>query len=107
MIPNPHSRRFDPRCFFTATKTVGEELFESLDAYLRSAATDWTNDPDLRDFDQALEQIVLEECRVCPLCGEIVDRVGTVVNLEKPDPEVTTILKKTSMTTQRLSRWTP
>ncbi len=94
MISNPHSRRFDARCLSTAIKTDGEELLEALHAYLRAAATDWTNDPDLRDFDEALEQIVLEECRVCPLCGEIVDRVGTVVNREKPDPEVTTILKR-------------
>ena len=94
MIPNPNSRRFDARCLSTAIKTDGEELIEALDAYLRAAATDWTNDPDLRGFDEALEQIVLEEGRVCPLCGEIVDRDGTVVNREKPDHKVTTILKR-------------
>ena len=93
MIPNPHSRRFDPRWLSKPIKTDWEELLEALDAVLGSAATESTNDPDLRDFDEALEQIVSEECRVCPLCGAIVDRDGTVVNREPSDPSLATILK--------------
>ncbi len=80
MIPNPNSRRFDPHWLSTPIKTDGEELFGTLDTDLRPAATESRNDPDLRDFDEALERIVLEECKVCPLCGVIVDRDGTVVN---------------------------
>ena len=80
MIPTPHSRRFDPRWLSKPLKIDWEELMEAVDADLGSAATESTNDPDLRDFDEALEQIVLEECRVYPLCGEIVDRDGTLVN---------------------------
>ena len=43
MIPNPHSRRLDPRWLSTPIKTDGEELFGALDADLRSAATESTN----------------------------------------------------------------
>ena len=94
MISNHHSRRFDPRWLSRPLKIDWEELMEAVDAHVGFAATKSTNDPDLRDFDEALEQMVSEECRVCPLCGEIVDRGGTVVNREKRDPEVTTILKR-------------
>jgi hypothetical protein len=80
MIPNPHSRRFGPRWLSTPIKTDGEDLFGALDADLRRAATESTNDPAGQTFDEALEQIVSDECRVCPLCGVIVDRDGTVVN---------------------------
>ena len=91
MIPNPHSRRFDPRWQSKPPETDGEELFEPLDADLGSAPTESTNDPDLRDFDDAIEQIVLEECGVCPLCGAIVDRDETVVNRDPSDPNLATI----------------
>ena len=71
MIPNPHSRRFDPRLLSTPIKTDGEELFEALDADLGSAATESTNDPDLRDFDEALEQIVFGRVQsLSPLRGD-------------------------------------
>jgi hypothetical protein len=80
MTPNPHSRRFDPRWLSTPLKTDGEALFGAPDADLRSAAEQLRNDSALRDFDEALEQIVSDEYRVCPLCGVIVDRDGTVVN---------------------------
>ena len=90
MIPNPHSRRFDPRWLSTPIKTDGEELFGALDVDLRSAVTESTNYLALWDFDEALEQIVLEECRVCPLCGVLVDRDGTVVNREPSDPRLAT-----------------
>ena len=43
-------------------------------------ARESTHDPAGQDFDKALEQIVSDKCTVCPLCGAIVDRDGTVVN---------------------------
>jgi hypothetical protein len=93
MIPNPHSRRFSPRWPSEAIKSDWEDLLEALDALVGSAATESTIDPDLRDFDEALEQIVSEEHRVCPLCGAIVDRDGTVVNREPFDSNLAAILK--------------
>ena len=94
MISNPHSRRFDPRWLSNPLNTDGAKLMEPLEADLGSAATESANDLDLRNFDEALEQIVLEECRVCPLCGAIVDRDGTVVNREPSDLSLARILKK-------------
>jgi hypothetical protein len=64
-----------------------------MDADLGTAATESTNDSDLRDFDEALDQIVSEECRVCPLCGANADRDETVVNREPSDPNLPTVLK--------------
>jgi hypothetical protein len=64
MIPNPHSRRFDPRFLSTPIKTDGDELFGASGADLGALATDSPFDPDLRDFDEALEQIVFERSRV-------------------------------------------
>jgi hypothetical protein len=90
MLPHPHSRRFDPRWLSKPLETDGEELFEPLDADFGSAATESTNDPDLRDFDEAIEQIVSEECRVCPLCGANVDRDEIVVNRDPSDPNLAT-----------------
>jgi hypothetical protein len=80
MIPNHHSRRFDQRWLSPPIKTDGEELFGAPDADLRSAAEESRNDPASRYFDEALEQIVSDECRVCPLCRVIVDRDGSVVS---------------------------
>ena len=85
------SRRFGPRWRSQALNSDWEELLEALDALLGSAATESTIDPDLRDFDEALEQIVSEECRVCPLCGANVDRDGTVVVRGQSDPNLATI----------------
>jgi hypothetical protein len=69
MISNPHSRRFDPRWLSGPLNSDGAKLMERLEADLDSAATKSANDLDLRDFDEALEQIVLEGCRTCPRCG--------------------------------------
>jgi hypothetical protein len=94
MISNPHSRRFDPRWLSYPLNTDGAELMEPLEADLDSAATESTNDLDLRDFDEALEQIVLEECRTCPRCGESLDSDGTVVSREPSGPGLATILER-------------
>jgi hypothetical protein len=94
MIPNPHSRRFGPRWPSEAVNSDWEELLETLDALLGSAATESTNDPDLQDFDEALEQIVSEQCRVCPLCGANVDRDETVVIRKPSVPNLATIRKE-------------
>jgi hypothetical protein len=79
MSPDPHSRRFDPRRLFPAIGTDGSELFGAPDASPFSTAGESTNDPAGQDFDEALEQIGSNGCRVCPLCGAIVARDGTVM----------------------------
>jgi hypothetical protein len=93
MIPNPHSRRFDPRSLSKAITSDWEELLEALDAELGSAAMKSTIEPSLLDFDEALEQIVSEGCKLCPLCWANVDRDGTVVNREPFHPNLAAILK--------------
>jgi hypothetical protein len=80
MSLDPLTRRFDPRWLCTPIKTDGEELFGVPDAEPWSAPRESTHDPAGQDFDEALEQIVSDKCTVCPLCGAIVDRDGTVVN---------------------------
>jgi hypothetical protein len=67
MSPNPHSGRFDPRWLFPEIETDEAELFEAPDAFPFPAAEESTTDPAGRDFDEALEQIVSNGCRVCPL----------------------------------------
>jgi hypothetical protein len=52
---------------------------------LRSAAEESRSAEPLWDFDEALSQIVWEECRVCPLCGVLVDGDGNVIHGEPPD----------------------
>ena len=93
MSPIPHSRRFDPRFLSTPIKTDGDELFRESDADLGALATNSPYDPHLRDFDEALEQIVFERSKVCPLCGAIVDRDGPVVHREPSEPSLATILE--------------
>jgi len=80
MIRNPNSRRFDPHWLSTPIKTDGEKLFGAPDADLRSAAKESSNDRAVRVFDEALEQIVSDECRICHICGATVDRDGSVLN---------------------------
>jgi len=94
MISNHHSRRFDPRWPSKPLKIDWEELMQAVDADLGFAATESTNDPDLRDFDEALEQIVSEECKVCPLCGANVDRDETVVIRDQSDSNLAAILEE-------------
>ena len=78
MIPNAQSRRFDRRWLVPAIETDGAELFEPPDASPYSVSDESTNDPAGGDFDEALEQIALDRCRVCPLCGAMVARDGPV-----------------------------
>jgi hypothetical protein len=80
MSLDPLTRRFDPRWLSTPIKTDGDDLFGALAADIRSGPPEPTHDPVGEHFDQALEQIVLDQCMVCPLCGAIVDRDGNVVN---------------------------
>jgi hypothetical protein len=79
MSSDPHSRRFDRRWLFPTSGTDEAELLEAPDASPSSAAEESTNDPVGQDFDEALEQIGWEGCRVCPLCGAIVARDGSVL----------------------------
>jgi hypothetical protein len=94
MSTNPHSRRFDPRFLSSPIKTDGDELFGASDADQGALATDSPYGPDLLDFDEALEQIVFETSKVCPLCGAIVDRDGPVVNREPSGPSLATVLEE-------------
>ncbi len=102
MIPNPHSRRFDPRRLSRPQWTDWEELIEAVDTDLGSADGESTNDPDLQDFDEALEQIVSEECRACPLCGANVYGDKIVVIREPTGPKLASLIERTM---RMLSRW--
>jgi hypothetical protein len=74
-----HSRRFDPRWLLPAIETDGAELFGERNASLPSKTEESTNNAAGRDVDEALEQIDLDGCRTCPLCGAIVARDGSVL----------------------------
>jgi hypothetical protein len=80
MIPEPYLRRLDPRRLLPAIGTDGAELFEAPDAFPRSAAEESMIDRAGQDFDKALEQIGSNGCSVCPLCGAVVARDGSVVS---------------------------
>jgi hypothetical protein len=80
MSLDPLTRRFDPRRLFMPIKTDGEEPFGVPAADRWSAPRESAHDPAGRDFDEALEQIVSDKCRTCPLCGAIPDRDGTVLS---------------------------
>jgi len=75
----PHSRRSDPRRLFPAIETNAEETSEAPDVSPFSSDEESMNDPALRAFDDALEQVALERCCVCPLCGAIVGSDGSVM----------------------------
>jgi hypothetical protein len=75
----PRSGRFDLRWLFSAIGKDGAALYEEPDAAVPFEAGVATTDPVRRDLDEALEQIGMEGCRVCPLCGAFVARDGTVL----------------------------
>ena len=77
MSADPHSRRFDPCRLFPAIGEDGEALFGAPGTTPRSDAEESADDLAGWDVDEALEQLDLEGCRVCPLCGAIVARDGT------------------------------
>jgi hypothetical protein len=54
-------------------------MFGELDVAPPFEAEKSTDDPAGRDVDEALEQMGLEGCRVCPLCGAIVASDGSVL----------------------------
>jgi len=79
MNSDPRSRRFDLRWLLPAIGSDGAAQFEVPDAASPFEAEDPTGDPVGREFDEALEQIGSEGCRVCPLCGAIVASDGSVL----------------------------
>ena len=79
MSSGPHSRRFDPCRLFPAIGEDGAALFGALDTTPRSDAEELADELAEWDVDEALEQLDLEGCRVCPLCGGIVPRDGDVL----------------------------
>jgi hypothetical protein len=77
---DPRSRRFDPRWLFPAIEADGDQASEARDVApffpdveLTSAVTD-------QELDEALEQVASQGCCVCPLCGAIVGRDGSVLS---------------------------
>ena len=76
---DPHPHRFDPRRLFPAIEPDEEEPAGEPDLFLFCPDDEPTNDPAGQDFDEALEQIAWERCCVCPLCGAIVARDGSVL----------------------------
>ena len=79
MSADPHSRRFDPCRLFPAIRENGAALFRALDTTARFDAEESADDLAGCDVDLALEQLDMEGCRVCPLCGAIVARDGSVL----------------------------
>jgi hypothetical protein len=76
-----NSRRFDPSWLLREIGTDGAELLAELDAFSSSPRTEQSSDEALdRDIDELLEQIDMEGCRVCPLCGARVARGGSVLH---------------------------
>jgi hypothetical protein len=75
----PRSGRFDLRWLFPAIGKDGAALYEVPHAAVPFEAEEATNDPVGRVIDEALEKIGMEGCRVCPLCGAIVARDGSVL----------------------------
>jgi hypothetical protein len=76
MIPDPHSRRFDPSLLSPVIGTDGAELSGAP----RSGPVGVPTDAALEQFDAALEQIVNDGRRTCPLCGLIAGRDGSSLN---------------------------
>jgi hypothetical protein len=75
----PHSRRFDPCRLFRAIGEDGAALFGALDTTPSSDAEESADELAGWDVDEALEQLDLEGCRLCPRCGAIVARDGSVL----------------------------
>ncbi len=76
---DPHSPRFDLRRLFPATETDEEELAGGPEAIPFASEEESTYDPARRIIAEALEQLSSERCCVCPLCGAIVGRDGSVL----------------------------
>jgi hypothetical protein len=79
MSSDPCSRRFDLRLLLPPIGTDGVARFEEPDVALPFEAEESRDGPAGRDVDEALEQIGLEGCCVCPLCGAIVASDGSVL----------------------------
>jgi hypothetical protein len=79
MSADPYSRRFDPCRLFPAIGKDGAALFGALDTTARFDAEESADDLAGCPVDLALEQFDMEGCRVCPLCGAIVARDGSVL----------------------------
>jgi hypothetical protein len=77
----PQARRFDPSRLFPAIETNGEDTFGAPNVSPPYADPDSTDEPDESDtYDEALEQVAIERCCVCPLCGAIVSSTGMVLS---------------------------
>jgi hypothetical protein len=77
---DPHARRMDRRWLFPAIETNQEKTSDAPNASPSSLPKVSSNDPSGPDFDQAIEQLAMEKCGVCPLCGATVAGDGSVVD---------------------------
>jgi len=80
MTVDPHSRRFDPRWLSPAIETDEVQASEAPDVSPFSLDEELTSNLTEQELDEALKQIALERCCVCPLCGAIVGTDGSVLS---------------------------
>jgi hypothetical protein len=80
MNPRRGSSGFDPHGLPLAIGTDGAALpLPPLESpFLAPEAP--SNEPPARDFDLALEEMLSQECRICPLCGLIVWRADRLTS---------------------------
>ncbi len=74
-----HSQRFDPRWLSRGIETDGEQAAEAPDVSGFYSSEKFTSNVTDRELDEALRQVALERCCVCPLCGAIVGSDGSVL----------------------------
>ena len=77
---DPHSHRFNRAGCSRQSRLTKRRCSRAPDLSPFSSDEELTSDLTERDFDLALEQIALERCCVCPLCGAIVGSEGTVLS---------------------------
>ena len=74
-----HSRRFDPRWPDLGIETHAEQGSETQDRSGFWSNEKLSSDVSDRELDEALRQVALERCCVCPLCGATVGSDGSVL----------------------------
>jgi hypothetical protein len=77
---DPRTRRFDPRWQSPGIETDGDQAFEVPSTAPVFPDEELTCDVTNKELDEALAQVASERCCVCPLCGAIVGRDGSVLS---------------------------
>jgi hypothetical protein len=75
-----HLRRFDPRWLSPGIEADGDQTSEAPDASPFFPDEELASDVTDQELDEALEQVALQRCCVCPLCGAIVGSDGSVLS---------------------------